>query len=530
MTELKIPNLGENINEAKIIAVHLKKGQTVKQGDILLELETDKATLEIPATVEGTVDKILIAVGDSAKENQTIATLKTGASQAPKTADTPKRQETVKPKAEKATIQPVILKDLGEGIKEAIIIKISAAIGQTIKKGDILLELETDKATLEIPSDYEGQVVEVLVKDGDSIATGTKILTISGSVIAEQKPQTTTETATPKTKTTESKPEMIADNTKSQIDYSRRLKNNDAVLVPAAPIVRRFAREIGINITEVKGSLARGRISIDDVKLYSKNKNATAKGVSGAGVSASKQLPDFSSLGEVIRQEQNKIKQVTATNMLHSWQTVPQVTHFQEIDITELEKLRQKHKGLVEKKGAKLTITIIILKAIALALKKYPTFNSSYDEPNQQLIIKKYYNIGVAVDTPNGLLVPVVKDVDKKSLVDLAVEITDLSQKARVKKLMPEHLQGQNFTLSSLGGLEDIKNFIPMINWPDVAILGVSRINTQPEFIDSQFVPRLKLPLSLSYDHRVIDGAEAARFLGYLSAILTEPFFPFADL
>ena len=294
------------------------------------------------------------------------------------------------------------------------------------------------------------------------------------------------------------------------------------ILIPASPIVRRFAREIGIDIRQVKGTLARERICIEDVKAYAKKLLQSGK---TSISSAARTLPDFSTFGETEILNLNKIKQTTATHMAATWQTVPQVTNHNEVDITDLEKIRQKYKKSIEEEGGKLTFTIILLKALVKTLIKFPHFNASYNSQNQTLVLKKYYHLGLAVDTENGLLVPVLKDVDKKKLLDIALEVGELSQKARDRKLSAEEMQGSCFTVSSLGGLGKIKFFSPIVNWPDVAILGISRSTLEAKYIEGKLTPRLILPLSLSYDHRVIDGAESTRFMNHLTSLLENPFF-----
>ena len=551
--ELKVPNLGENISESNIIAIHLEKGKEIQKDDIILELETDKATLEIPSPDCGIVKEILVKVGDSIKQGQVVAILEESTqkeleeqsdkaqSEKPEisteTIEQQTKPESKPPKTDKAETQPtgtktpaskqtsvkqpIILKDLGEGIEEANILKIAVKKGDEIKEGTILIELETDKSTIEIPSDFAGKVESIAIKEGDKIKTGQEILTIS---IVSSETTPTKEEPTAK-KPTENKPVAEKSTAKKPTETTQipiPTSSAKTILVPASPLVRRFAREIGIDIRQVKGTLARERICIEDVKAYAKKLLQSGK---TSISSAARTLPDFSTFGETEILNLNKIKQTTATHMAATWQTVPQVTNHNEVDITDLEKMRQKYKKSVEEKGGKLTFTIILLKALIKTLIKFPNFNASYDNQNQTLVLKKYYHLGLAVDTENGLLVPVLKDVEQKNILQIALEVGELSQKARDRKLSPEEMQGSCFTVSSLGGLGKIKFFSPIVNWPDVAILGISRSTLEAKYIEDKLTPRLILPLSLSYDHRVIDGAEATRFMNYLTSLLENPFF-----
>ena len=467
--------------------------------------------------------------------------------------ETPETEPTeTKPtdKPEKSTAekkQPIILKDLGEGIEAASILKVAVKKGDEIKEGTILIELETDKSTIEIPSDFAGKVESIAIKEGDKIKTGQEILTIS-IVSSETTPAKEEPTAEKPTAEKPTEKELVAEKSTAKKPTENKpiaekptakkpTENNQIptpassardILIPASPIVRRFAREIGIDIRQVKGTLARERICIEDVKSYAKKLLQSGK---TSISSAARVLPDFSTFGETEILNLNKIKQTTATHMAATWQTVPQVTNHNEVDITDLEKMRQKYKKSVEEKGGKLTFTIILLKALIKTLIKFPNFNASYDNQNQTLVLKKYYHLGLAVDTENGLLVPVLKDVDKKNLLEIALEVGKLSQKARDRKLSAEEMQGSCFTVSSLGGLGKIKFFSPIVNWPDVAILGISRSTLEAKYIEDKLTPRLILPLSLSYDHRVIDGAESTRFMNHLTSLLENPFFSlFGDI
>ncbi|MGK7390331.1 MAG: 2-oxo acid dehydrogenase subunit E2, partial [Candidatus Cyclobacteriaceae bacterium M2_1C_046] len=289
--------------------------------------------------------------------------------------------------------------------------------------------------------------------------------------------------------------------------------------VPAAPSVRVFAREIGVDLEKVDGTGPGNRITTDDVKAYAREKLSS----SDYGVPKAEELPDFSHWGEVEKESISKVREITASGTLKSWNTIPHVTHFEKAEIGKLEEFRQNHKNKVEEKGGKLTVTSILTKLAAIALSKFPKFNASLDIKNKEIIYKKYYHIGIAVDTEKGLLVPVIKDVDKKNITDLAVEISEISEKARDNKLSPDDMQGGNFTISNLGGIGG-KNFTPIVYHPQVAILGMSKAEIEPVYMTNDFKPKQVMPLSLSYDHRIIDGAEAARFMKFIKEAIENPF------
>ncbi len=449
------------------------------------------------------------------------------------------------------------LPHLGENISSADIIKVLVKEGDKVEVDQIIVEIETDKATIEVPSEVSGIITKVHVKEGTKAKVGEPLISVE--VSEEDKPKAD------KSEKVESEPavEQIqsvsqtaylpseVENKQTQIETSTLPSENKETIkehthipqvidipkdivktiVPAAPSVRRFAREIGIDITQVRGSGPKGRITIDDVKAYAKllNEQIQKGGIVGAQIGISKEpLPDFSKWGEIERVPMSNVRRKTAEHLSYAWNSVPHVTQFDKADITEVEKFRKQYSNKVETAGGKLTVTAILLKVVSSALKIFPQFNSSVDMEKNEIIYKKYINIGIAVDTEKGLLVPVIKDVDKKNITQLSVELTEISRKARDKKLSLEEMQGGCFTISNLGGIGGTY-FTPIVNTPEVAILGVSKSVIEPVYLDGEFKPRLMLPLSLSYDHRIIDGADAIRFLRWIISALENPFLIFLE-
>ncbi|APF20545.1 catalytic domain-containing protein of component of various dehydrogenase complexes [Caldithrix abyssi DSM 13497] len=432
------------------------------------------------------------------------------------------------------------LPELGENIVSGRVAAVLIKEGDSVTADQPLAELETDKAVIEVPSPVNGTVKKVLIKEGQDVKIGEPMFIFEeesdeGQPTA-QKADETTEKESPETSVAPDSVEMpaAADEApiaaqpapviEEDVPAAPQVERKTGELAPAAPSVRRFAREIGIDINQVPGTGPGGRISIEDVKAYSKmlNKQRALQAGAATGVQA-EPLPDFEKWGEIERQPMNRVREITARHLSYAWSTIPHVTQFDKADITDLEALRKKYSEQVQQAGGKLTVTAILLKVVALALKKFPQFNASIDLAKNEIIFKKYINIGVAVDTDRGLLVPVVKNVEAKSITELAVELAKISQKARERKLTPDEMQGGNFSISNLGGIGGT-GFTPVVNAPEVAILGVSRSEIQPVYKDGQFVPRLMLPLSLSYDHRLIDGADAARFLRWICEALEQPF------
>ncbi|MBI5807871.1 MAG: 2-oxo acid dehydrogenase subunit E2 [Ignavibacteriales bacterium] len=424
---------------------------------------------------------------------------------------------------------------IGDNIPSADVIKVNVKEGEKINVNDVIIEIETDKATVEVPSEISGIIKKVFVQEGKKAKVGEPIISVE---VSDSSQETKTEKLEEKVEEKEVEKQTTI---QAQIDSSKSQTQKEhthmpqlvsiprdipKVVAPAAPSVRRFAREIGIDIHNVRGSGKNGRISIEDVKAYAKNLNQQLQsgGIVGSGISIAKEtLPDFSKFGEIDRQPMNNVRRKTAEHLSYAWATIPHVTQFDKADITELEKIRKQFSKQVESLGGKLTITAILLKVVSSAMKVFPQFNSSVDMEKNEIIYKKYFNVGVAVDTEKGLLVPVIKDVDKKNITQLSVELAEISQKARDKKLSLEDMQGGCFTISNLGGIGGTY-FTPIVNSPEVAILGVSKSSIEPIYIDGEFRPKLMMPLSLSYDHRIIDGADGIRFLRWIVNALENPF------
>lgn len=428
--------------------------------------------------------------------------------------------------------------NLGDNVDAGEVISVLVNEGDVISKDDPIAELETGKATIEVPSEVSGKIVKVHIKAGDSVAPGQVALTVEASEEdSEAAPSKKTEE---KPKEEEpppaSKPEKPsqaeapeaekpapASTPAPQSAPAATSSSGKRVPVAAAPSVRKFAREIGVPIGDVTGSGPKGRIQMADVKAHAKQLLSQPAGGSVAvGGVAAPPLPDFSQWGEVEREKMNNVRKMTAQHMAVCWGTIPHVTQQDKADITHIEQLRKQFARKAEAAGGKLTLTAILLKVTAAALKVYPQFNASVDLANEEVVLKKYIHIGVAVDTPKGLVVPVVRDVDQKSIIELSVELSQIAEKAREGKISPADMQGGTFTISNLGGIGG-SHFTPIVNHPEVAILGVGRGAQEPIWMDGAFQPRLMLPLSLSYDHRVIDGADGARFIRWISEALQEP-------
>ena len=439
-------------------------------------------------------------------------------------------------------IKEVKLPEVSDNVETGDVIKVLVAVGDKINIDQPVIELETDKASFEVPSTESGTVKEINVKQGDIIRIGTVILKVETNG-AEEKKANTPEAKIPELKTKDSAEE----NLKAEPNYAKKgdekipaglynentiepisVRSEDPVEyragssnAPASPSVRRLARELGIDISSVKGSDTGGRITENDVKNYVKSLMSSG---SSSGFSVMKKsLPDFKKFGEIEVHEMSKVRSITAEAMTYAWTTIPMVTQFDKADITGLEEFRKKNSKKVEENGGHLTITSILVKVCEAALRNFPQFNASIDPQKKEIIYKKYFNVGVAVDTDRGLLVPVIRNTDKKNITEISKELNELAEKARNKKITPDEMDGGNFTISNLGGIGGT-GFTPIVYSPQVAILGVSRGNKEAVYINNNFEPRLMLPLTLTYDHRIIDGADAARFLRWICEALENPF------
>jgi pyruvate dehydrogenase E2 component (dihydrolipoamide acetyltransferase) len=462
--------------------------------------------------------------------------------------------------------------ELGENVAGGDVMRVMVNVGDTVARDQPVLELETDKATIEVPSTVAGTVKEVRVKKGDKVKVGAVVLTVeegaasgngaSGKAAAKSEEQAAPQPA-PKAEApvAESRPAPEARQDSKILSMPPRAEANSAKATPAAlddarareaglhdggakpglhsgdrgpvaaasPAVRRLAREIGVNVDEVQGSGPGGRISQEDVKeharriLSSVSSSAASAAAAGGGARALRPLPDFQKWGDVDRQPWSNIRRTTSEHLSYAWNVIPHVTQFDKADVTALEELRKKFKDQIAKAGGNLTITAMLVKILAVAVKKFPQFNASVDTERGEIVYKKYVNVGVAVDTDRGLLVPVVRNADRKNIAEISIEVSQLAGKARDRKLSLEEMSGGGISISNLGGIGGTA-FTPIVNWPEVAILGVSRANTEPVWSGSAFQPRPMLPLSLSYDHRVIDGADAMRFLRWVAEAIEQPF------
>ena len=410
------------------------------------------------------------------------------------------------------------LPDLGENIESGDVIRILVDVGDRLAEDQTVIELETDKAVIEVPSSIDGTITEILVQQGDTIAVGQPILEVeAGEAPAiEETPPAPEPAEEPAPAPIPQEP--AAAPVVEEVPPAPTPISTDGP-VPAAPSTRRLAREIGVDIAQVQGTGPGGRISTDDVKAHSK-KLHTARAIAPTTAAP---LPDFSQWGAVERQPMTKVREITAERLAQAWATIPQVTQFDKADITSLEKWRAAYGKKAEAAGGKLTPTAILIKVLGIALKVFPQFNASIDIAQREVVYKSYFHIGIAVDTPHGLLVPVVRDVDQKNIIELAVELSELAQKTRERKIGPADMQGGSMTISNVGTMGGTA-FTPIVNPPEVAILGVARSQVEPTYIDGQLQPRTFLPLSLSYDHRLIDGADGARFLRWVCTALEDPF------
>ena len=556
--QIQIPDIGSD--EVTVTEVMVNVGDTISVDQSIINVEGDKASMEVPAPEAGVVKEILVKVGDKVSTGTPMLVLE--AAGAAPAADEPTAPVADAPTAPVVATAPtasaiveVNVPDIGGD--EVNVTEIMVAVGDTITEEQSLITVEGDKASMEVPAPFGGVVKEILVKSGDKVSTGSLIMRfeVLGAAPAASASASTSAPQTAAPATTAQAPQAAAPATTAQApqaaapdttEQAAQSNNNVSGLsqeqveastgyAHATPVIRRLAREFGVNLDKVKGTGRKGRIVKEDIEAYVKTAvkayesgataQATGNGVAnGAGLGL---LPwpkvDFSKFGEIEEVELSRINKISGANLHRNWVIIPHVTHFDKADITDLEAFRKEQNALAEKQklGVKITPVVFIMKAVAKALEAYPRFNSSIAEDAQRLILKKYINIGVAVDTPNGLVVPVFKNVNKKGIIELSRELMEVSKKAREGKLTASDMQGGCFTISSLGGI-GTTHFAPIVNAPEVAILGVSKSSMEPVWNGKEFAPRLILPMSLSFDHRVIDGADGARFISYLGSVLAD--------
>jgi pyruvate dehydrogenase E2 component (dihydrolipoamide acetyltransferase) len=548
LKEARVPDIGQA--DVPVIEVMIKPGDKVAKEQSLITLESDKATMEVPAPFAGTVKEVKLKVGDEVSEGTVIAIIEAEdgaaapAPQAAAPAPAPaaaKAAEPVKsapapaPAAGGGAVREAKVPDIGStGVP---VIEVLVKVGDTVAKDQGLITLESDKATMEVPAPFGGVVKELKVKLGDELSEGDVIALIESSEGSAAPAPAPAPAAAPAAPRVEEKPAPIGGRSilpgnapEGDVPPQARPPFDAGIVMPgdapyASPAIRAFARELGVDVHQVKGSGRGGRIVREDISAYVKHALASgARPVTGGaavGGGGLNLLPwpkvDFAKFGEIEEKPLSRIQKISGANLARNWAMIPHVTQHEDADITELEAFRKKLGE--ENKDLKVTPLVFQIKAVVAALKKFPQFNASLDESGEKLILKKYFHIGIAVDTPDGLVVPVIRDCDKKGLLDLALELGEISKKARDKKLGPADMSGGCFSISSLGGIGGT-SFTPIVNAPEVAILGVSKASTKPVWNGKEFAPRLILPLSLSYDHRVIDGALAARFASFLATQL----------
>ncbi len=550
LIDIKVPDIGD-FAEVAVVELMVKVGDIIKVDQSILTVESDKASMEIPSSHAGVVKEVKVAVGGKVKEGSIVLSLEVAgeaavsapvapASPAPAAAvaNPALAAQTVAPAAAgvpAVAAGPVEVKvpDIGD-FKDVSIIEILVKVGDTIKAEQSLMTVESDKAAMEIPSSAAGVLKELKVKLGDKVNIGDLIAILEGTVAASSAAPAAAPAQSVRAEPVEAPASPSTSSGRTEAAHAPT--SNTLNLPHASPSVRKFARELGVPLAEVKGSGQKGRITDQDIQQFTKSvmsgaiqtiasqaTNTSAKGNSGGDLGGMSLLPwpkvDFTKFGTVERKDLSRIKKISGANLHRNWVMIPHVTNHDNADITELEAFRVQMNKENEKAGIKITMLAFVIKAIVAALKKFPDFNTSLD--GDQLVYKQYYNIGFAADTPNGLVVPVLKDADKKGIFQISSEMGELSKKARDGKLGGADMQGGCISISSLGGIGG-RYFHPIINAPEVAILGLSKSVMEPVWNGKEFTPRLMLPLSLSYDHRVIDGASAARFNAYLGQVLAD--------
>lgn len=571
--EVLVPDVGE-ANDVEVIEVLVAVGDSVNKDDSLIVLESDKASMEIPAPVAGKIASIEVKVGDTVDEGDLILKIETesagaddgdadsGGEAEPKDEESTSGEDAenagddeaageesgdegaegqdadedgsqAEPEGE-TEAQTIVVPDVGDA-QEIVVAEVLVKPGDEVEENQSVVVLESDKASMEIPSSWSGEVTDVKVSEGDAVEEGDALVILAVSGAGEQgssrskSDKSGSETSTPES----AKPEATKQESKASSKASSKTQanaphetsaseNKTTAEVHAGPAVRKQAREYGVDLANVKGSGREGRILKEDIQEYVKSRLSSGEGASG-DMGGIPQMPDvdFSKFGEVEKRPLSRVRRASARNLHRAWLNVPHVTQFDEADITDLEAFRKSQNAELANRGVKVTPLAFLVKASVHALIQYPQFNSSLDADYENLVIKKYYNIGIAVETDDGLMVPVIRNAEQKGIIELAQECADLAGKARDKKLPLDAMQGATFSISSLGGIGGTA-FTPIVNAPEVAILGVSRSKVSPVWDGESFQPRTMLPLSLSYDHRAIDGAEAARFTHYLAQVLSD--------
>jgi len=501
---IELPDIGD-FDEVEVIEILVSVGDKIEVDDSIITLESDKASMEIPTPSAGIVSSINVNIGDKIKQGDVVLGIESDQAGDEKTEKTEKTEN--KSSESESKIVPVVVPDIGD-FDAVEVIEILVNVGDELNEEDSIITLESDKASMEIPTPVAGKVSSLKVSLGDKLNLGDLILELE-SAGGENATSESVEPAerTPAKQASVATPAASPSTNEST---SKTPKGDSH----ASPSIRKLARELGVDLSKVSGTGQKNRVLDGDIKGYVKQIIT-----SGGSGSAIPKVPviDFSKFGETEIQPLSRINKLSGKHLTACWLNIPHVTQFDEVNIDQMEAFRQEQKA----KGVKLTPLVFIMKAVIQALKQHPRFNSSLDELGENLIIKKYFNLGIAMDTPNGLVVPVIRDVDQKSLTDLATELAETSANAREGKLKPGDMQGAGFTISSLGGIGGTQ-FTPIVNAPEVAILGVSRSQTKPVWDGKNFVPTLVLPLALSYDHRVIDGAQGGRFMANLNSILQD--------
>ncbi len=537
LVEVKVPDIGD-FDEVAVIELLVKVGDTVKAEQSLITVESDKASMEIPSSTAGVVKELRVALGDKVKEGSVVllveaageaaAPAPAAAAPAPAPAAAPVAAPAVAPAAGPVEVR---VPDIGD-FKDVAVIEVFVKPGDTIKVEQSLITVESDKASMEIPSSHAGVLKELKVKVGDKVNIGDLLAILEGAAGAAAPAPVAAAPAQAAAPAAAAVAASAAATVSVEAAPAHNPTATPALGLPhASPSVRKFARELGVPLAEVQGKGPKGRITLDDVQGFTRSvmagavqtaaQKAKAPASSGGGGSELGLIPwpkvDFAKFGPIERKELGRIKKISGANLLRNAIMIPAVTNHDDADITDLEAFRVSTNKENEKSGVKVTMLAFLIKASVAALKKFPEFNSSLD--GDSLVYKQYYHIGFAADTPNGLVVPVIKDADKKGVLQISQEMGELAKKARDGKLGPADMSGATFTISSLGGIGG-RYFTPIINAPEVAILGVCKSQMEPVWDGKQFVPRLMLPLSLTWDHRVIDGAAAARFNAYLGQLL----------